>query len=393
MSGPLDGVIVVEAGEGITAAYCTLLLSSLGAQVVKVEPIRGDETRRMGPFPGDIPDRERSAHFLALNRNKRSVALDLDTPTGQEVFASLVRRAHIVVENEAPGRMEGRGIGYERFAAELPSLVWTSITPFGQAGDYRDLPATELTLFALSGLMLLVGDISREPLMFQGHPMFHSAGIYAFSAASIALELAETSGVGQHIDVAVLDGAAASHFQAMVEYEYRGSVRRRGEMQTPIPTQDGFMSFTVQAHQYGDFRRLILGEDAGDIHDGESVIDRDRQHAEGEMDTEILMWSVQQTKYEAYTRAQSAHVPAAFLAGPEDLLGSPQYEHRGYWVSLNHPDAGELRYPGFPAKITGMEPQWSAAPRLSEDADQILADYAGLTPDEIAEIRAAGVVK
>jgi len=393
MRAPLDGVTVVEVGEGITAAYCTLILSSLGAKVLKVEPLRGDETRRMGPFPADLPDRERSAHFLALNRNKRSIALDLDSPTGQEVFASLVNNAHVVVENEAPGVMDSRGIGYERFAQELPSLVWTSITPFGQTGKYRDLPATEITLFALSGLMLLVGDISREPLMFQGHPMFHSAGIYAFSATALALELAETSGVGQHVDVAILDGAAASHFQAMTEYEYHGFVRRRGAMQAPIPTLDGFMSFTVQAHQYDAFRRLILGDEARDIHDDESVIERDRRRAEGEMDTEILMWSIQQSKYDAYTQAQSAHVPAAFMAGPEDLLESPQYDHRGFWVNLSHADAGELRYPGFPAKVTGMEPRWSAAPRLSQHADEILASYAGLSADEIAEIRAAGVVR
>ncbi|MEX2031894.1 MAG: CoA transferase, partial [Dehalococcoidia bacterium] len=181
MTAPLDGLTVVEVGQGISAAYCTLMLSSLGADVLKVEPLRGDETRRMGPFPGDIPDRERSGHFLSLNRNKRSIALDLDTPTGQDLFRSLVRHANVVVENEPPGRMDERGIGYEHFAEAQPALVWTSISPFGQRGEYRDRQATEMTLFAHGGLMVLVGEPDREPLMFQGNPMLHSAGLYAFS--------------------------------------------------------------------------------------------------------------------------------------------------------------------------------------------------------------------
>lgn len=393
MSAPLDGITVVEVGEGITAAYCTLQLAALGATVIKVEPLRGDETRRMGPFPGDVPDRERSGQFLTLNRNKQSIALDLETATGREVFAALVERAHIIVENEAPGRLSQLGVGYERFAQDQPSLVWTSITPFGQTGLYRDLPATELTLFALGGLMLLVGDPAREPLMFQEHPTLHSAGVYAFSATMLALQLAETTGIGQLVDVAILDGAVSSHFQAMTEYEYVGTVRRRGEMRMPIPAADGFMSFTVQAHQYGDFRRLILGEDAVDPDSGQSAVERDRNRSEGEMDTEILMWAVQQTKYEAYTRAQQAHVPAAFLAGPQDLLDSPQFQHRNFWVTIPHPDAGDLKYPGFPGQLTGLEIDWSAAPRLSEHADQILCEYAGLTSDEIDDVRAAGAVR
>ncbi len=393
MTAPLDGLTVVEVGQGITAAYCTLLLSSLGAEVIKVEPLRGDETRRLGPFPQDVPDRERSGQFLALNRNKRSIALDLDTPTGQDLFRSLVQRADIVVENEAPGRMAERGIGYEHFVEAQPALVWTSITPFGQAGEYRDRQATEITLFAHGGLMVLVGDVAREPLMFQGNPMLHSAGLYAFSATMLAVHLAEATGVGQQVDSAILDGIAASHFQAMMDYEYAGLVRRRGPMHMPIPTMDGFISFTVQAHQYADFRRLIMGEEAGAAVEQESAVERDRRRAEGEMDNEILMWSVQQTKYDAYHQAQSAHVPAAFLAGPQDLLESPQYEHRDFWVTIPHPDAGELKYPGFPAQLTGVEPSWSPAPRLGEHADQILADFAGLTADEISDVRAAGVIR
>ncbi len=386
-------MIVVEAGEGVSAAYCGLLLSALGAEVIKVEPLRGDGARGLGPFPDDVPNPERSALFLALNRNKQSIALDLDTPAGQGLFRALVSRAQIVVENEQPGRMDARGIGYGRCAAESPSLVWTAITPFGQDGPYRDAPATELTLFALGGLMLLVGDADREPLMFQGQPGLHGAGLYAFAATLLAVYHAEVCGEGQLVDVSVFESLASSHHQGLVDYDYTGRIRRRGEMRMPIPTLDGVMSFTVQAHRYDAFRRLIMGDQASAENERVDVIERDRNRSEGEMDNEILMWSIQQTKYDAYRKAQSVRVPAAFVAEPADLLDSPQYIHRNYLVTLDHPDAGLLTYPGFPAKMTGLVPEWTAAPRLSEQADDILGRLADLTAAEIADLRAAGVVR
>ncbi len=393
MTRPLEGLTVLETGQGISAAYCTLLMGVLGADVIKVEPPGGDETRRMGPFPDDIPDRERSALFLTLNRNKQSIAIDLDTPTGQDLFRQLARGADIVVENHSPGYLAARHIGYQDMADELPALVWTSITPFGQDGPYRDYAATEITLFAVGGMMNLVGDITREPLMFGGRPSLHSAGVYGFSAAMIALEMAETCGQGQFVDVTVFEGLAASHFQALMDYEYRGLVRQRTEVREPIPTLDGFISFTVQAHQYRDFQRLIMGDQATEDGGVDDAVARDRNRTEGEMDTEILIWSVQQTKYDAYRAAQSVHVPAAFIADARDLLDSPQYAARNYYVTLDHPDAGPLVYPGFPAKIGGATWEWTAAPRLSQHAGDILLRLTDLSADEIVEIKAAGVVR
>ena len=121
MSGPLDGLTIVEGGHGIPAAYCTQIMGVLGANVIKIEPPEGDETRRLGPFPNDAPDRESSALFLYLNRNKRSVTLDLDTPSGQDLFRSIVKRADAVVENFAPGYCDERNISY--------CLLYTSPSP------------------------------------------------------------------------------------------------------------------------------------------------------------------------------------------------------------------------------------------------------------------------
>jgi crotonobetainyl-CoA:carnitine CoA-transferase CaiB-like acyl-CoA transferase len=337
-----------------------------------------------------VPDPDRGALFLSLNRNKRSVTLDLDTATGQELFRALAERAAIVVESWPPGHLAERGLGYEALSGAHEALVMTSISPFGQDGPYRDYRATEMTLFALGGLMSLAGDLSREPLKFGGTPALHTTGVYAFTATMLAHHLAEEAGLGQHVDVSALEGLAGSHFQDMMDYEYAGLVKRRTELRLPIPAQDGFVSFTVQAHQYRDFQRLILGavpEDADD-----DLVNRDRQRLEGEMDTQILEWTVPKTKYEAYTLAQQAHVPTAFIADMDDLLESPQYAARGFWVEVDHQDAGTLRYPGFPAQLRGVEWEHRPPPRLGEHTDEVLDAMAGLSPAEIAEVRAAGVI-
>ncbi len=383
---------MLEAGEGISAAYCTQIMAVLGADVIKVESPAGDRTRGIGPFPGDVPDREQSGLFLYLNRNKRSLTLDLDTATGQELFRSLARGAAVVVENFAPGHLDERGVGYEALSREHEALVMTSITPFGQNGPYRDYRASEMTLFALGGLMNLVGDIEREPVKFGGSPALHASGLYAFSATGVALYLAEEAGIGQHVDVSVMESLASSHFQDVSDYAYHGAVRRRGELRMPIPCQDGFISFTVQANQYPDLRRLILGEAAGEDDDGADVVTRDRQRLEGEIDTEILQWSYDKTKTEAYRLAQEAHVPAAYLADMHDLMESPQYRARGYFTEIDHPRAGTLTYPGFPAKLTDAEWEYRPAPLLGQHTDEVLSAFTDLSEDEIAEIRAAGVV-
>ena len=256
MTRPLDGVTVIEVGEGIPAAYCCWLLAVLGADVIKVEPPAGDLTRRLGPFPGDVPDREQSGLFLHLNRNKRSIVLDLDTTTGRELFAELANSAQLIVDCGQPGWLAELGLGYEELASVREELVVTQITPFGQDGPYRDFTASEITLMALGGLMNIAGELEREPLKLAGSPAHYSAGLVAFTSTLLALQLAELSGQGQQVDVSILEALTCSHFQDLSEYEYTGNIRRRGAGRMPIPTQDGFISFAVQAHHFPDFRRL-----------------------------------------------------------------------------------------------------------------------------------------
>ncbi|MBK36206.1 MAG: hypothetical protein CME26_11855 [Gemmatimonadetes bacterium] len=390
MSRPLDGVVVLEMGEGISAAYCTSVMATLGADVIKIEASSGDPSRRLGPFPEDILHLEKSGLFLYLNRNKRSVVLDLDDAAGQDALRALSSRSSIVVENFAPGYLAERGLGYETLSRDQQTLVMTSITPFGQDGPYRDYRATEITVFALGGYMSLIGDRSRAPLKFGGSVAQYTTGLYASTATLTALHLAEEAGMGQYIDISVMESMTSDHSQDTMDYSYRGFVRERESSRVPIPCADGFISFSVQAHRYEDFRRLILG-DRAEAEEADDAVARDQMRMEGDLDTEILQWSYDKSKYEAYLLAQDAHVPAAFVADMSDLVESPQYAAREYFVEIDHPEAGTQLYPGFPARLTGADWQYSPAPLLGEHTEEVLSELTELSAGMVAELAATEV--
>ena len=386
---PLDGVLVLELGEGISAAYCTQILGDLGADVIKIEPPSGDITRRLGPFPQDTPDREKSGLFLYLNRNKQSLALDISCATGQEIVRTLAKAANLVVENFEPGTLDRFGLSYDELAILNPGLVMTSITPFGQSGPYSHFKASEIVLFAMGGLMTFIGDKKREPLKMGGSPMLYMGGLFGFASTMTALHLAEATNLGQHVDVSIMEGITASHAQDTLDYEYLGTVRTRGDLRTPIPCTDGFVSFAVQAHQYADFQRLILGDEQTDADD---VIERDRRRREGEMDLDILLWAAERSKVDAYREAQQGHVPAAFMADARDVLNSPQLQSRGYFHEISHPKAGTLSYAGLPARMTHADLAYGPAPLLGQHTELLLKKYLQYSDGEIDELKAVGVI-
>ena len=151
VAGLLPGVRVLDVGQGISAPYCAKILAQMGAEVIKVEPLEGDEARRMGPFPSDSPHPEKSGLFLAMNANKYGVSLDLASPDGAEAFKGLAAGADIVVENPPPGSLEAHGLGYETLKTINPGLIFTSVTPFGNRGPYKYFKATDLVLYHMSG--------------------------------------------------------------------------------------------------------------------------------------------------------------------------------------------------------------------------------------------------
>ncbi|MBK9123875.1 MAG: CoA transferase [Chloroflexi bacterium] len=201
----LEGVRVLDFSRVLAGPYCTMLLGDLGADVVKVESPQGDETRQWGPpWAGDGPDRQ-SAYYLSVNRNKRSIVLNLKEPDGQRIARALAVRAHIVVENFKPGQMARFGLDYDTLRADNPAVVYASITGYGQTGPYADRPGYDHVIQAMSGLMSITGAPDGPGYKVGVAVADVFTGLFALSAILDALRDAECTGQGRHLDLALLD--------------------------------------------------------------------------------------------------------------------------------------------------------------------------------------------
>ncbi len=204
---PLFGVRVLDFTRVLAGPFCTMLLADMGADVVKVESHAGDDTRQWGP-PFDA--RGRSAYYLSVNRNKRSLVLDLKNAAGQQIARRLAADSHVVVENFKPGGMAAFGLGYADLHALNPALVYASVTGFGQTGPYRDRPGYDFVIQALSGLMSITGEVDGAPAKVGVAISDVIAGLFAASSILAALRHAEQTGAGQLLDVALLDTTLAA---------------------------------------------------------------------------------------------------------------------------------------------------------------------------------------
>ena len=240
----LDGVNVLDLSESIGGAYCTKLLADLGASVILVErPGSGHPLRDAGPFSKD-PDIERSDLFLYYGANKKSVACDIESESGQRRVRDLVPDADIVVESFAPGHLDALGLGYESLSALNPSLIMTSVTHFGQTGPYRHWKSDEIVDNAMGGYMYFMGHADREPLtMSNNHPMLH-AGSQAAIATLSALWWMRKSARGQHIDVSSVEAMLSAHAWTSTAWTHEGSIMRRSEPDC-IPCADGWVWFFI----------------------------------------------------------------------------------------------------------------------------------------------------
>jgi crotonobetainyl-CoA:carnitine CoA-transferase CaiB-like acyl-CoA transferase len=372
---PLTGIRVIDFTHYIAGPVCTKLLAQLGAEVIKIErPGVGDGSRRLGPFSGGVPHPEKSGLFLYLNTGKKSITLDLKNPAERRRLLALIEDADLLVESFAPRVMPSLGLGFATLHRAHPRLVYTSISNFGQWGPYRDLKATEITGFALGGLMYLIGYPDRPPLKFGAHPALYMAGLAGFCGSLAALLHAEATGHGQHVDVSIQEAVASSHFQALDQYDYLGTVLRRNYMMMSFPCADDFVGCAIQPHQWPRFVELVDIPELRQITGG-SILDR--QENSELIETLILPWMLRRTKTEIYHLGQEAGLPFSYVATIKDLLESPQYRARGFFTRIDHPLAGTLTYPGIPYRMPGVPPVERRAPLLGEHTTEVLPDPVG----------------
>ena len=388
MSGLLEGVKVVDLTHYIAGPYCTKLMAGLGADVVKIERPGGDPVRALEPFasgePNDGAPSEDGAWHLYLNTGKRSVVFDLKDPDSRPALLELVAKADILVENFAPGTMDGLGLGYGALQQTNPALVMTSISNFGQTGPHRDWKAGEINLYAMGGLMNITGEPDQEPLK-EGMPLAQlGAGQNAFVATMAALMYAEETGKGQQIDVSIAEYATNILENALMQYSYSGQeytrVGNRGYGRAAwgiYPCQDGHVGIIAGPdHRWPEVARIMEREE---LADPRFASRRGRQDNADEIDALMLPWLLDHDKVDIFKAGQEGGLGFSFVATMKDIMEMEQLLARGYFATIDHPRAGPFVYPGAPIACEPEAAAWTffRAPLLGEHTDQVLSEWAG----------------
>ena len=392
VAGLLPGVRVLDVGQGISAPYCAKILAQMGAEVIKVEPPDGDEARRMGPFPGDSPHPERSGLFLAMNSNKYGVSLDLASPDGAEAFKRLASGADIVVENPPPGSLETHGLGYETLKTINPGLIFTSVTPFGNRGPYKDFKATDLVLYHMSGhahgLLGAVEDPdSNPPIRAGGHQAELVGGMAAATATLMALYRKRMTGKGCRIDISsfeamvnqLISGLASCAYgrpappRDAIEVEEAAAAGMVSAIGGILPCNDGYVAISPREDVQWERWLGIMDNPAWAADDRYSTRDA-RQKNSPSLWKLLSEWSSNHSKHEIARWGQEQRIPCFPVNTVLDLFNDEQLAHREFFVEIEHPAAGALKYPGAPYKFSNTELPLAArpAPLLGEHNESIL---------------------
>ncbi len=397
MAGMLAGIRVLELGDGVAASFCGKLLADYGADVIKIEPPdTGHDTRRVGPFVGDDPHPEKSIPFLYLNTNKRAVTLGLDTATGQGLLRRLAATADVVAEDFPAGRLEELGAGYAVLSGVNPGLVVTSITSFGQDGPYRDLQATDIVNFAMSGLMYHSGDSDKEPLRNVLNQSYYVAGVNAAVATMAALFQRLTTGQGQRVDVSATECLASHLVQAAPYYSFMGAIKGRRPMRGAgfeelMPARDGYVIPSVQGSQPWSTVAELVG--VAELQDERFATGTGRiEHGE-ELNQLLLRGLAQWDRKELFQASGERRLVFGMAQDAGDLAECPHLAAREFFDRVAHPVAGTADYPGMGPIVSGMgRTERRPAPMLGQHNAEIYGEELGCSSLELAQLRAVGAI-
>ncbi|HEV8587063.1 MAG TPA: CoA transferase [Methylomirabilota bacterium] len=396
MTLPFDGVRVLDLSRMLAGPYGSMLLADLGADVIKVEaPDGGDPMRAMGP--PFLPDGA-SAYFLAINRNKRSVVLDLSKPAARDVFLDLVAQCDVVWENFRPGVMERLGLGYAALSTVNPALVMCSLSAYGQDGPYRDWPAFDLALQAMGGAMSMTGAPGGDPVRM-GLPMGDlSGGMFGAFAVAGALLRRVRTGQGTHVDLSLLD-CQVSLLSYLAQYFWTdgvvpgpmGSAHASVVPYGSLATRDGHLIVAVFERFWPAFCRAAAHPEW--TADPRFAANADRVANRAALMTLIERAFAERTTEEWLPRLRAEGVPAAPIQTVDRVLEDPQVRHRGMVVEVEHPGHGRVPTLGTPIKLAGAAPLEPAPPpRLGQHTDEVLTALLKYPSERLDALRREGVI-
>ena len=393
--GALDGIRILDFSHALAGPYCTLLMSDYGAQVYKLEAKDGDMGRGWGPpFVGG-----ESSFFLGLNRGKLGISINLKEPEGLDLCLRLIEKMDVLVENFRPGAMERLGLGYAAVHARNPRLVYCSISGYGLDGPSRDEAAMDLVVQSSSGLLSITGTEQGESVRCGYGVTDVTAGMFAVIGILLALRARETTGVGQYVDVSMLDSMISTMSSNYMGYLGSGIVQC--PMGTSFPTVVPYCSFHTKDRDIS----IAVGSEklwaAFCKGIGQPHLEQHPDYATNALRirNRIALQAVlakvflTRTVAEWLERLQPAGIPCSLVRNFEEVVSHPQCEVRQMFPVLDHPTAGAHRVTGTPVKLSGTPCHpTTPAPLLGEHTKSILTEFFGLDGSAINDLAARRVI-
>ncbi len=395
MKRPLEGLVILDLTRVLAGPFATMMLSDMGARVIKVEnPAGGDDSRAFAPMLNG-----ESAYFMSINRGKESVAINLKDPKGKELLLELVKKVDVLVENFKPGTMDKLGLGYEVLSQVNPRLIYAASSGFGQYGPYSHLPAYDLIIQGMGGLQSITGPDPEHPTKVGSSMADILAGIFTVIGILAALRAREVTGLGQMVDVAMLDCLVATLENAIARYVVTGSVPRPAGNDHPsiapfatFESADGFVN--IAAGNDSLWRKLCDALGIGELaEDSRFLTNSDR----------LANWPELKAIINEHTRTKptdhwvkvlrEAQVPCGPINTVDRVMADPHVLARDMIVSLVHPVAGELKVPGVPIKFSKTPGEIKGpAPLLGQHTRSVLQEMLGLDQEVIDELKEKGAI-
>ena len=394
--GALNGIRVLDLTRVLAGPFCTMLLGDMGAEIIKIEvPGQGDDSRRYPPFIG-----EESAYFMNLNRNKKSMVLNLKHPKAKAIFLDLVERADVVFENFRPGTMEKLGLGYETLKARNPRIVYSCISGFGHSGPYKDLPGYDIVGQAMGGIMSITGWPESPPTRTGTAIADVLAGLSACIGILTSLLAVRDGRPGQKVDIALVDSVVSAMETIIQIYLVENRIPQRTgnryEFIYPYDTfkaDDGWVIIAVGNNKlWQDFCRAI---DRLDLVDHEAYKDNyDRVKAHKAVKGIVEEWTGKKSIKEIVDFLLSRQIPCAPLYTVKDVVEDHHIAVARRMIrEVEHPVAGKMKVIGSPVNLSETPAEVkSAAPLLGEHTELILKDILNLSETQIAALKKEGAI-
>jgi crotonobetainyl-CoA:carnitine CoA-transferase CaiB-like acyl-CoA transferase len=393
--GALNGLKVLDLTRVLAGPTCTQMLGDLGAEVIKIErPGSGDDTR--GFAPPYVPRTQESAYFVGVNRNKKSVTLDISKPEGQAIIHKLLAECDILVENFKVGALAKYGLGWEELKDKYPRLIYCSITGFGQTGPYAPRPGYDALIQAMGGVMSLTGEIEGEPQKV-GVPVADVfSGLYGCIGILAAVNHRHATGQGQRIDIGMLDASVAWLANQASNFIATGENPKRLGNQHPnivpyqvFPTKDGYIVLSVGNDPTFERFCKLTGQEAL-LQDPRCATNAKRvENRQFVTDTLTPVMRSRTTK-EWVSALEAAKIGCGPINTLKDVFADPQVQARGVVVEMEHASGETVQVVANPVRLSATPPSYrSAAPTLGQHTEEVLAQL-GLSAEEIAKLRAQG---